>query len=81
MRPVVNVAALPVVFWFNVGTSLTAIALNVGLPLDPSGLANTLFCVCDTCENVNAGVVVVVASLVVNSGDKSPALKFVTVPV
>jgi hypothetical protein len=34
-------AAVPVVFWFNVGTSAATIALNVGTPAEPLGDANT----------------------------------------
>lgn len=34
-------AAVPVVFWFNVGTSAATIALKVGTPELPFGDANT----------------------------------------
>ena len=35
----VAVAAFPVVFWFNVGTSATSNALKLGTPLAPLGAA------------------------------------------
>lgn len=41
VRPVVSVAALPVVFWFNVGMSAATTARNVGTPDDPFGAAKT----------------------------------------
>jgi hypothetical protein len=34
-------AAVPVVFWFNVGMSAETIALNVGAPEEPLGAAKT----------------------------------------
>jgi len=35
----VTLAAVPVVFWFSVGTSATANGLNVGTPIYPFGAA------------------------------------------
>ena len=42
---------------------------------------NSVFAAALVSENVSAGVVVAVATLVVNSGVKVPALKLVTVPL
>lgn len=38
-------AAVPVVFWFKVGTSAATIALNVGAPAEPLGAAKKKFAV------------------------------------
>ena len=35
----VTLLAVPVVFWFSVGTSAATIALNVGAPAEPLGAA------------------------------------------
>ena len=43
----VKLAAEPVVFWFNVGTSLATIARNVGVPAEPLGAARNVLAVCD----------------------------------
>ena len=57
-------------------------ARNVGAAALPVvGPANTRFAVCVFRLKDSAGVVVVVASLVVNSGERSPAEKSVTVPL
>ena len=42
---VVKVAALPVVFWFNVGTSAAAIVLKLGAPSPPDGAAKNCLAV------------------------------------
>jgi hypothetical protein len=53
-----------------------------GAPAPPdAGPANTEFCAALESEKDRAGVVVAVATLVVNSGDRLPAEKLVTVPV
>ena len=55
---------------------------NDGAPAPPvAGPANTLFCAALDNENVNAGVLVAVATEVVNSGERFPAEKVVTVPL
>jgi hypothetical protein len=41
VRPVVSVAALPVVFWLSVGISAATIARKVGTPATPVGAART----------------------------------------
>ena len=57
-------------------------ARNVGAKAPPDvGPANTAFAVCVLKENVSAGVVVAVATEVVNKGLNAPALNDVTVPV
>jgi hypothetical protein len=43
VRAVVSVAALPVVFWFKVGTSAATIARQVGAPLPLVGPAKKKF--------------------------------------
>ena len=45
VRPVVSVAAEPVVFWFSVGTSAATIARNVGAPATPLGAAKKVLAV------------------------------------
>ena len=56
-------------------------ARNVGAKAPPDvGPANTAFAVCVLKENVSAGVVVAVATEVVNKGLNAPALNEVTVP-
>ena len=53
---------------------------KLGAPVPPvAGPANTEFCAAVDSENVSAGVLVGVAREVVNSGDRFPALKLVTV--
>ena len=42
---VVKVAALPVVYWFNVGTSATAIVLKLGAASLPDGAAKNVLVV------------------------------------
>jgi hypothetical protein len=81
------VAALPVVFWLNVGKFVMLAALIVGAiwydgaPAPPvAGPASTLFWAALDRENVNAGVLVAVATDVVNRGERLPALKAVTEP-
>jgi hypothetical protein len=64
------------------GMSAATSALNVGAPVPPvAGPANTEFCAALLNAKVSAGVVVAVATLVVKSGLRAPALKLVTVPV
>ena len=41
----VTLAAVPVVFWFSVGTSAATIARNVGTPADPFGAAKNVLAV------------------------------------
>ena len=47
VRPVVRVAALPVVFWLSVGISAATTARNVGTPAKPVGAAKIKFAVLD----------------------------------
>jgi hypothetical protein len=84
----VAVPALPLVLWLRVGKLVMFAALmvgavwNDGAPAPPvAGPANTLFCAALDNENVNAGVLVAVATEVVNSGERFPAEKVVTVPL
>lgn len=78
----------PVVAWLNVGKLVMFAALIVGAvwklgaaaPPD-GGPANTEFCAALDKVKVSAGVVVAVATEVVNNGERVPALKVVTVPV
>jgi hypothetical protein len=58
-----------------------AIARKVGLPDEPFGLAKNKFALWLICVNESAGVVVGFVTLVVNSGDRFPALKLETVAV
>ena len=41
----VALVAVPVVFWFKVGISAAAIALNEGTPAEPFGAAKNVFAV------------------------------------
>jgi hypothetical protein len=89
------VAALPVVFCVQLevvhtvdGKLVKLAALNVGAvwnegcPAPPeAGPANTEFCAAFDCVKVRAGVLVGVATEVVNSGESAPAENVVTVPV
>ena len=56
------------------------VALNVGEADPLVKFPNTLFAAALVRENVSAGVVVAVATEVVKSGERVPALKDVTVP-
>jgi hypothetical protein len=78
---------VPVVFWLKVGKLVMFAALIVGAvwkdgaaapPL--AGPAKTEFCAALDRVKVNAGVLVAVATEVVNRGLSVPALKLVTVP-
>ena len=77
----VILAAVPVVFWFNVGISAATIVLNTGAPADPFNPAKNVLADCDVNVNDKAGVVVGVPTDVVNKGDKLPDVKLVTVPL
>jgi hypothetical protein len=82
----VTLAAVPLVFWLKVGKLVNAAALNTGAALNagaadaPVKLPNTELAAAALAVNVNAGVVVEVATDVVNRGDSAPALNAVTVP-
>jgi len=53
----VNVAALPVVFWLSVGMSAATTVLNDGTPAEPFGAAKNVLAVCDAkLEGVTAKV-------------------------
>ena len=63
------------------GTSDDTSARNVGATAPPvAGPANTVPAVCVDNVNDSAGVLVGALTLVVNSGERFPALKVVTVP-
>jgi hypothetical protein len=59
----------------------TGAALNVGATVEPVKLPKTVLAAAVERENVKAGVVVAVATEVVNRGDRASALKLVTVPL
>ena len=63
------------------GMSAATRARNVGAPVEPFGPANTVFAAALLSVKLKAGVVLAVVTLVVNSGDRVPALKLVTVPL
>ena len=66
----------------GVGKSPPVKGRNVGAAVPPAILpARTVFCATVFNEKLSAGVVVAVATLVVNMGERLPALKVVTVPV
>lgn len=79
--------AVPVVFWFRVGKLVnpaaenTGAAENVGTADEPVKLPNTVLAEAVDRAKLNAGVVVPVATDVVNRGDNAPAVNDVTVPV
>ena len=63
------------------GKSATTSARNVGVATPPDvGPANTVFAVCVESVKERAGVVVAVATDVVNNGERLPLEKLVTVP-
>src|SRR5678815_3429148 len=67
--------------WAMAGMSSATKARKVGAAAAPlAGPPKIRFCAWVMAAKVNAGVVVAVASAVVNRGEKSPALKLVTVP-
>ena len=87
-RVALNPAAVPVVFWFRGGKLVIFAALIVGAVWKDgaaappeAGPAKTEFCAAVDSANVSAGVLVAVATEVVKSGERFPALKDVTVPV
>ena len=63
------------------GISAATSDRNVGAPVAPFGPAKTLFAAWLVKLNERVGVVVAVATLVLNSGERLPELKLVTVPV
>ena len=62
------------------GMSAATKALNPGAPGAPLGPASTVLAAALDSAKLNAGVVVGLVTEVVNSGDRLPALKLVTVP-
>ena len=62
------------------GISAATKALYVGAPAPPLGPASTVLAAALANAKLKAGVVVGVATDVVNNGDRLPALKLVTVP-
>jgi hypothetical protein len=80
-------AAVPVVLWLKIGKLVMLAALivgavwYVGTPAPPvAGPASTEFCAALDKANVSAGVLVAVATEVVNNGERLPAENVVTVP-
>ena len=65
---------------FAVIVPTTGFVVNPGAAEDPVALPNTVSDAALVSEKLSAGVVVPVATEVVNSGDSTPAVKFVTVP-
>ena len=63
------------------GTIAETMEQNEGAADEPVQFAKTVSAPALERANVNAGVVVAVATLVVNSGERFPALKVVTLPV
>src|SRR3989442_14131528 len=62
------------------GMSAATSERNAGAAVLDVGPANTVLAPCVFKLNANAGVLVGLATLVVNRGDRLPELKFVTVP-
>ncbi len=62
------------------GMSAATNALYEGAPVPPLGPASTVLAAALANAKLKAGVVEEFATDVVNSGDRFPALKFVTVP-
>jgi hypothetical protein len=63
------------------GMSAAISVRNVGAPVPEVGPANIVWAPCVFKLNDNAGVLVGFATLVVNTGDRLPELKFVSVPL
>src|ERR1700743_2153169 len=64
-----------------VGRSAFTILLNEGVPDEPLGEAKTRFPDCEFNVKLSAGVDVAFKTLVVNSPDRLPELKEVTLPL
>jgi hypothetical protein len=77
----VTLAAVPVVFWFSVGTSADTMARKVGAPEEPLGAARNVFAVWDLNEDkVSVPEVVTGVPVTLNSPVESASETEVTVP-
>src|ERR1039458_1167087 len=80
--PLVRTPAKPAHVSNVAGRSAATMARNVGAPGPPdTGPRSAAFCACVFKAKDNAGVELPLATEVVNSGLRLPALKVVTVPV